>query len=168
MRQVGKIVVMALVLTLAQGCAEKKAKAKIPPQAQAPATDQTGALYPPPFPEKTETPPVVPEPTKPDVVPAPKPVPQKKPPTKKKSTPANTTTAKTPKPAAGNRTCGICTASVPAPPVAHSGADGCSRHGAGCSERGADCRFTDRSAFQWRGWSGLAEAARDIRPDQQY
>jgi len=101
MRQVGKIVVMALVLVLAQGCAQKKAKAKIPPQAQAPATDQTGALYPPPFPEKTETPPVVPEPTKPDVVPAPKPVPQKKPPTKKKSTPANTTTAKTPKPAAG-------------------------------------------------------------------
>ena len=100
MRQVGKIVVTALVLVLAQGCAQKKAKAKIPPQAQAPATDQTGALYPPPFPEKTETPPVVPEPTKPDVVPAPKPVPQKKPPTKKKS-PANTTTAKIPKPAAG-------------------------------------------------------------------
>src|SRR4051794_12533675 len=99
MRQVGKIVVMALVLLLAQGCAQKKAKAKIPPQAQAPATDQTGALYPPPFPEKNETPPVVPEPTKPDVVPAPNPAPQKKPPTKKKSAPANT--SKAPKPAAG-------------------------------------------------------------------
>jgi hypothetical protein len=101
MRQVGKIVLMALVLTLAQGCAEKKTKAKIPPQAQAPATDQAGALYPPPFPEKTETPPVVPEPTKPDVVPAPKPVPQKKVPAKKKTTPAGTTTAKSTKPAAG-------------------------------------------------------------------
>ena len=77
MTQVGKIVLAALILTLAQGCADKKTKAKIPPQAQAPATEESGALYPPPFPEKTETPPVVPEPTKPDVVPAPKPAPQK-------------------------------------------------------------------------------------------
>jgi hypothetical protein len=90
MKQVSKIVLTALVLTLMQGCAQKKAKVKTPPQAQAPATDQTGALYPPPFPEKTETPPVVPEPTKPDVVPAP-PAPQKKPATHKKST---TSTAK--------------------------------------------------------------------------
>ncbi len=100
MRQVGKIVVTALVLTLAQGCAEKKAKVKVAPQAQAPATEQAGALYPPPFPEKTETPPVVPEPTKPDVVPAPNPAPQKKQSTHKKSKSSSSATAKTPKPSA--------------------------------------------------------------------
>ena len=105
MTHVGKIVLTALVLTLAQGCADKKTKAKIPPQAQAPATEESGALYPPPFPEKTETPPVVPEPTKPDVVPAPKPAPQKKPPTHKKTTPTTTTTATSkPKPSAAKPT----------------------------------------------------------------
>jgi outer membrane biosynthesis protein TonB len=94
MKQVAKIVVTALILTLTQGCVQKKAKVKPAPQAQAPATEQSGALYPPPFPEKTETPPVVPEPTTPDVVPAPKPVPQKKPPTHKKPNPSNSSTTK--------------------------------------------------------------------------
>lgn len=122
MKQVGKIVVTALILTLAQGCAEKKAKVKIAPQAQAPATDQSGALYPPPFPEKTETPPVVPEPTKPDVVPAPKPAPQKKPPAKKKSTSSTSSTAKTAKPPAGKpaTTAPDVPAATPAPAPAAS------------------------------------------------
>jgi hypothetical protein len=118
MRQVGKIVVTALVLTLAQGCAEKKAKVKVAPQAQAPVTDQAGALYPPPFPEKTEAPPVVPEPTKPDVVPAPKPAPQKKPPAKKKSTPSTSTTAKASKPAAGKPAASVSDVPVSTPAAA--------------------------------------------------
>lgn len=111
MRQVATIVLTALVLTLAQGCVQKKAKVKVAPQAQAPSTEESGALYPPPFPEKTETPPVVPEPTTPDVVPAPNPAPQKKPPTHKKPNPS--TSATKTKPSAGKPATAPATSDVP-------------------------------------------------------
>lgn len=91
MKYAGKIVFAALLLALLTGCASKKVKPKPPSTAQAPTTtDQTGAMYPPPFPEKTVTPPPpAPEPTQAEVAPPPPPPPQHKPARTKKTSSAN-------------------------------------------------------------------------------
>jgi outer membrane biosynthesis protein TonB len=102
MKYAGKIFLIVAFSIALQGCA-KKVKTKPAPTSQAPTTttDQTGAMYPPPFPEKTvEQPPTLPAPTQAAASPPPKPAPQKKPGTKKKpSTTASKTKPSAAKPA---------------------------------------------------------------------
>jgi hypothetical protein len=118
MKKTGKIVLLALLLALLPGCAPKKVKAKAPSTSQAPVTtDQTGAMYPPPFPEKTEAPPPpAPETKQADQTPTPEPPPEKHPSTKKKTSSGNKGKPSAAKPIAPGEVSAAGTATTPAGP----------------------------------------------------
>jgi hypothetical protein len=119
MKNSGKNALLALLLILLPGCAPQKVKAKVPVAAQAPTTsDQTGAMYPPPFPEKTEAPPApAPEMKQADQTLTPEPQPPEKPSKKKKSVNASKGKPSAAKPVATGEVGAAATAPTPAAPV---------------------------------------------------